>query len=73
MDNKSARNIVATLTPQVVAALEDHIKHRIEQHRLILERASNIEEVKTSQGAIHELKILKKIREDALKIIALES
>lgn len=72
MNVKMAQQIVSFFDAKVMAALEDYVKDRTEQLNLILQKAATIEEVKSAQGAVNELRILKKIRDEAVKIISLE-
>lgn len=68
-DLKIYRSLIEVLNPRVLEVLLEHFDNRIEIHRLQLEKSDSIEEIKMAQGAIRELKHLKKLRDNAVDVL----
>jgi len=67
---KTADTVMKVLnTPNIQDALKIYIQERIEVHRVVLETAKDLDTIRSSQGAIEELKKFIKFRQTAIDVI----
>lgn len=69
MHNQLYNNILSVTTPPVVDAINAYFDHRIDFYNNKLQSAETMDEVRKYQGAIFELKHLKKIRDHAVSVV----